>query len=75
MIEEVDFALAMQLKDELGQFTREAKNSAALDTCCRSSVAGRPWFDMYVQELCGYEKKKVSGPLSSNRLFKFVMGC
>ena len=60
VIEEIDFALATQLKDELGQFTREARNCAALDTCCTRSVAGRPWFDMYVQELCWEDKKKVT---------------
>ena len=71
VMEEIDFAFATQLKDELGQFTREARNCAALDTCCTSSVAGRPWFDMYVQELGEEERRKVRGPELSNRLFKF----
>ena len=59
------------MKDELGQFTREARNCAALDTCCTRSVAGRPWFDMYVQELCWEDKKKVTGPAYSNKVFMF----
>ena len=40
---------------------------AGLDTST-SSVAGRPGFDMYVQELYGEDKKKVIIPVSSNRL-------
>ena len=71
VVEEIDFAFATQLKDELGQFTREARNCTALDTCCTSSVAGRPWFDMYVQALFDDDRAKVSGPANSNRLFKF----
>ena len=70
VVEEIDFAFATQLKDEIGQFTREARNCAALDTCCTSSVAGRPWLDMYVQELCEEDKSKVIGPINSNKLFK-----
>ena len=54
----------------MGQFTREARNCAA-HTCCTSSVAGRPWLDIYVQELCEEDKAKVIGPMKSNKLFKF----
>ena len=43
---EINFALATQLKVELGQFARESKNCAALNTCCTNFFAGRPWFDM-----------------------------
>ena len=71
VVEEIDFAFATQLTDEMGQFTREARNCAALDTCCTSSAAGRPWLDMYVQELCEEDKAKVIGPMNSNKLFKF----
>ena len=71
VMEEVDFALATQLQEELSQFTWEAKNCAALDTCCTSSVSGKPWFDMYLQELCEDDKAKVKGPFETHRVFKF----
>ena len=70
VIEEIKFALTTQLKNKLGKFTTESRNCAALDTCFTSSVAGRPWSDMYVQELCLEDKNKGTGPVSSNRLFK-----
>ena len=71
VMEEIDFALATQMQDELSQFTREAKNCAALDTCCTSSVAGKPWFDMYLQELSNEDRSKVRGPFETHRVFKF----
>ena len=49
--EEIDFALATQLESELSQFTREAMNCGALDTCCTSSVAGKQWLDIYIDQL------------------------
>ena len=46
--EELDFALATYLESELSEFTREAKNCAALDTCCTSSVTGKQWLDIFI---------------------------
>ena len=71
VIEEIDNALATQFQEGFGQFTKAARNCAALDTCCTSSVAGRPWLDMYVQQLCEEERKKMTGPEHSKKLFKF----
>ena len=71
VIEEIDYALATQFKDGFGNFTRTARTCAALDTCCTSSVAGRKWLDMYIQQLCEEERKRVAGPDFSKKLFKF----
>ena len=71
VVEEIDFALATQLQGELGLFTREARNCAALDTCCSSSVAGRPWFDLYSKELSLEDQSRIKGPEVSNKMFKF----
>ena len=69
--EEVDFALATQEAEQLSQFTREARNCAALDTCCTSSVAGKPWLDIYTQQLSLEDQKKIKGPRKGFRIFKF----
>jgi transposase InsO family protein len=69
--EEIDFALAAQHKSDLSLFTREARNCAALDTCCTSSVAGEQWLDIFVESLDEASKAKLKGPLPSNRVFKF----
>ena len=57
--EELDFALATYLESELSEFTREAKNCAALDTCCTSSVAGKQWLDIFINSLSQDMKRKV----------------
>ena len=57
--------------EKMEQFTLEARNCAALDTCCTSSVAGKPWLDMYVRELDEEDRAKVVGLVKSNKLFKF----
>ena len=67
--EEINFSA--QLKKIIEKFTQEARNCPALDTCCSSSVAGKPWLDMYVKELSEEDKVKVVGPMKSNKLFKF----
>ena len=69
--EEIDFALATQEADQLSQFTQEARSCAALDTCCTSSVAGKPWLDLYIQELSLSDQRKVKGPNRGFRVFKF----
>ena len=63
--EDFDFALATEHKADLAQFTREAKNCAALDTGCSSSVAGQNWFEMFKESLDKESKDKVKGPFSS----------
>ena len=70
-MEEIDFALAVQHKTELSQFTREARNCAALDTCCTSSVTGEQWLDIFIDSLDDSTKSKLKGPLQSNKIFKF----
>ena len=44
-IEEEEEELFLMTEDnrELSQFTQEALNCAALDTCCSSSVTGKDW--------------------------------
>ena len=69
--EEIDFALATQEEYQLSQFTKEASNCAALDTCCTSSVAGKPWLEMYLRELSVQDRNKVNGPRNGFRVFKF----
>ena len=70
-LEEIDFALAVQHKTELSQFTREARNCAALDSCCTSSVTGEQWLDIFIDSLDDSTKSKLRGPLQSNKIFKF----
>ena len=38
-------------RNELSQFTQEARNCAALDTCCSSSVSGKDWLEMYLDAI------------------------
>ena len=58
-------------EEELSLFTREAKNCAALDTCCTSNVSGRQWLEAYIDSLDEERRKEVRGPLPSDRVFKF----
>ena len=69
--DEIDFVLATQEEEKLSQFTREARNCAALDTCCTSSVAGKPWLDIFIQQLSMEDRKKIKGPNPGFRVFKF----
>ena len=69
--EELDFILETHLESELSQFTREAKNCAALDTCCTSSVAGKLWLEIFISQLSEEKRKKVKGPFPSKKIFKF----
>ena len=57
--------------NELSEFTREALNCAALDTCCSSSVSGKVWLDFYLESLDKERKREVRGPFPSNKVFKF----
>ena len=57
--------------EDLNSFTAEALNKAALDTCCTSSVAGDKWTRIYLQSLPENLKRKVEGPLDSQKSFVF----
>ena len=52
-------------------FTWEARGTAALDSCCSSSVAGRGWLDMYIEDLEDEDRAKVVGPEPSEKIFSF----
>ena len=57
--------------EDLSNFTAEALNKAALDTCCTSSVAGEKWVRIYLQSLPKSMKSQVEGPLESQKSFVF----
>ena len=58
-------------KEEMSNFTAEALNMAALDTCCTSSVAGEEWLKIYKNSLPTDMKQKLKGPLESKKQFVF----
>ena len=58
-------------KEEMSNFTAEALNMAALDTCCTSSVAGEKWLRIYLESLPKEMKQKVKGPTQSTKQFIF----
>ena len=58
-------------KEEMSNFTAEALNMAALDTCCTSSVAGEEWLKIYKNSLPEDLKSKLKGPIESNKQFVF----
>jgi hypothetical protein len=62
-------SLLTEIQEDLSKFTLEANYYAALNTCCKSSIAGEVWLNLYEEEL----KKKhpsyeIEGPVSSNSL-------
>ena len=58
-------------KEDLSSFTAEALNKAALDTCCTSSICGEKWMKVYMDALDDEMKKKIVGPMKSNKHFLF----
>ena len=58
-------------KDELSQFTSEALNMAALDTCCTSSVSGEKWMKIYLKAIPKAYARHVKGPYQSSKTFMF----
>ena len=58
-------------KDELSQFTSEALNMAALDTCCTSSVAGTKWMKIYLKAIPKSYMQHLKGPYQSRKTFMF----
>ena len=66
-----DIILFTDDKAEISQFTQEALNCAALDTCCSSTVSGKEWLDIYLNSIDKARKVKVEGPFNSDKIFKF----
>ena len=58
-------------KKELNRFTAESLNSAALDTCCTSSVAGEKWMQIYLNAIPKHLKDRIKGPFSTGTEFTF----
>ena len=58
-------------KKELNRFTAETLNSAALDTCCTSSVAGEKWMEIYLNAIPEHLKDRIKGPFSTGTEFTF----
>ena len=56
---ESDIILFTDDRAELSQFTQEALNCAALDTCCSSTVSGKEWLDIYLNSIDKARKEKV----------------
>ena len=70
-VDEADYIILAASEGELSAFTWEARGSAALDSCCSSTVAGNNWFEIYMEELSEEEKKVVEGPFESGKVFRF----
>ena len=60
-------------KTEACLLTREARNSAVLDSGCTSTVAGKLWIDCYLQSLSNDKLSRVVRE-KSNKIFKFGNG-
>lgn len=72
MVNSDDFVYLTENKEEMSQFTCEALNCAALDTCCTSSVVGKRWLDIYIKNLPLRFAKKVEGPFVGRKNFTFA---
>ena len=68
---EADIILFTEDGAELSQFTQEALNCAALDTCCSSTVSGKDWLDIYLNSIGQDRRGEVQGPFESDKIFKF----
>ena len=66
------FVLFTSDKEEISKFTLEARNCAALDTCCTTTVAGKNWIKMFLESLPLEARKLVKGPHKSDKVFKGV---
>ena len=56
---------------ELKRFCVEAKNSAALDSCCTGIVCGEEWLQTFLASMSSEDRKLVKGPLRSDNIFRF----
>lgn len=66
-----EFALATEDDSKLSNFTREAINCAAFDTCCTGNVAGKQWTRIMLDSLSEADKKKVVGQIKCSVPFLF----
>ena len=66
------FVLFTSVEEEISKFTSEAINSAALDTCCTTTVAGKNWIKIYLDSLPAQVRQQVKGPFTSMKVFKGV---
>ena len=53
------------------RFTEEAKNCAAIDTCCSQTVSGPQWFKAYKEKIPKDIQHYIQGPKSTNQYFRF----
>ena len=58
-------------QQELRRFCIEAKNCAALDSCCTGVVCGSEWLQNFLASMDPVSRKKVDGPMATNSVFKF----
>ena len=69
--DEIKECFITESNSELKRFCVEAKNCAALDSCCTGVVCGEQWLKTFVASLAPEDRKKVVGPVQSNCTFKF----
>ena len=60
-------------KESVNTFSREAKNCAALDLACTSTVCGVQWLEDYLASLSESQRKRVKNT-NSGKIFKFGDG-
>jgi hypothetical protein len=67
------FVLFTTDQEEISKFTSETINpiSAALDSCCTSTVAGEKYLEIYLASLSNDLRKKVKGPYPGKKWFQF----
>ena len=73
-IKKMDIRQKILIKDKIVQIAEEARNYAALDTGCKSSVMEKSWLKAYMQEAGKEGKEEIVGPLNSNKVFKLGKG-
>ena len=69
--EEMKECFITESSSELKRFCVEAKNCAALDSCCTGVVCGEQWLKTFVASLSESSRKMIIGPVKSNCTFKF----
>ena len=63
--------LASPKQPEISRFREEAKNCAALDTCCTQTVAGEMWLKDFLNSIPDNIQHLVQGPLPATKQFRF----
>lgn len=69
--EEIKECFITESNSELKRFCIEAKNCAALDSCCTGVVCGDQWLKTFIASLSAEDRQKVIGPAQSSCSFKF----